>query len=96
MVLRVFKVNVVEELRDEFEEKFRTAALGVVDNHEGMLSAEIGKSIDDGDTEYLMISVWKDLESIKVFGGDSWKKAIIPEHMLKYMADFSLKHYGEF
>ncbi|AXT19709.1 antibiotic biosynthesis monooxygenase [Flavobacteriaceae bacterium AU392] len=96
MVIRVFKVNVVEELRDEFEEKFRDAALGVVDNHEGMLSAEVGKSINDEDTEYLMFSVWKDLDSIKAFGGDGWKKAIIPEHMLKYMADFSLKHYGEF
>lgn len=96
MVIRVFKVNVIEELRDEFEKKFRTAALGVVDNHEGMISAELGKSITDGDTEYLMFSVWKDLESIKTFGGDSWQKAIIPEQMLKYMDSFSLKHYEGF
>ena len=96
MILRVFKVNVIEELREEFEDKFRTAALGVVDNHEGMLSAEVGKSLTDGDTEYFMISVWKDLESIKRFGGDTWEEAIIPEHMLKYMANYSLKHYGDF
>lgn len=96
MVLRVFKVNVVEALRDEFEEKFRTAALGVVEHHEGMLSAEVGKSITEDDTEYLMVSVWKDLESIKRFGGDNWEEAIIPEHMLKYMANFSLKHYSDF
>lgn len=96
MIIRVFKVNVVEELRDEFEEKFRDVALGVVDHHEGMLSAEVGKSLNDGDTEYLMFSVWKDLNAVKKFGGASWKEAIIPEHMLKYMANFELKHYGEF
>jgi len=96
MIIRVFKVNVVEALRSEFEEKFRDVALGVVDNHEGMISAEVGKSIADGDTEYLMFSVWKDLDSVKHFGGDDWQKAIIPEHMLKYMASFELKHYSEF
>lgn len=52
IVLRIFKVNVIEELRQEFEEEFRTAALGVVANHEGMLSTEIGESITNGDTEY--------------------------------------------
>lgn len=96
MLLRVFKIEIVSEFRNEFEEKFKVIALGLVDGKKGLLSAEIGKSVDTDDNEYLMISIWKDLEALREFTGDDWKEAIIPEEMVKYVFSFSLKHYESF
>lgn len=96
MLLRIFKIEIVPEFKNEFEEKFKVIALGLVDGKEGLLAAEIGKSVDESDNEYIMISIWKDLKALKEFTGDSWKEAVIPEEMQKYTASFTLKHYQEF
>jgi len=96
MLLRVFTIQIVPEFRNEFEEKFKVIALGLVDGKKGLLSAEIGKSVSTNDDEYLMISLWNDLEALQEFTGDDWKEAVIPEEMIKYVVSFSLKHYESF
>jgi len=95
-MLRIFKVDVVPELQEEFEDNFKVISLGLVNSEEGLLFAEIGKSTTKNDTAYIMISAWETLDALKAFTGPQWEEAVIPETMQKYVVSFKLEHYSDF
>lgn len=59
-----YKVKKGHEL--EFESKFKEVLNYLKNNAEGFIDAKLYKSVEDP-SEYLIYSVWKDLESFKKF-----------------------------
>jgi len=39
----------------------------------------VGKSRDPSSTEYLYVTVWEDVESIRAFAGERWQEAVITQ-----------------
>ena len=53
----------------------------------------MGKPRDPSSTEFLYVTVWNDVESIRSFAGERWQGAVITpgeEHLLK---DTWISHY---
>jgi hypothetical protein len=53
----------------------------------------VGRPRDPSSTEYLYVTVWDDVESIRAFAGERWQEAVITpdeEHLLK---DTWIGHY---
>ena len=53
----------------------------------------MGRPRDPSSTEYVYVTVWEDVESIRAFAGERWQQAVITpdeEHLLK---DTSIGHY---
>jgi heme-degrading monooxygenase HmoA len=56
-------------------------------------SLHVGRPRDSSSREYLFITVWEDVESIRAFAGERWQEAVIApdeEHLLK---DTWIQHY---
>jgi hypothetical protein len=55
--------------------------------------ADVRGTGDSSSTEFLYVTVWNDVESIRAFAGERWQKAVITpdeEHLLK---DTWIEHY---
>ena len=93
MIVRVFRVQIEPELREEFEGKFKTASVQSIDGQAGFISAEIGFPTEQAPNEYLMISRWKDRSYLIDFLGENWGEAHIPDEMKKFLVKCWLHHY---
>ena len=92
-ITRIFRVRVVPELRQEFEEKFSTISVNAVCEASGSLGASIYKPTNWAPYEYAMISQWKNEAALKAFAGKKWSEAVIPSGMEEFIVESWVHHY---
>ena len=60
---------------------------------QGLIAQHVGRPRDPSSTEYLYVTVWEDVDSIRAFAGERWQEAVIApdeEHLLE---DTWIGHY---
>ena len=65
----------------------------LVSQQSGLIAQHVGRPRDPSSTEYLYVTVWEDVDSIRAFAGERWQEAVIApdeEHLLK---DTWIGHY---
>ena len=93
MVIRVFRPTIHPGKEAEFESFLRNTAVPLVSRQSGIVAQHVGKPRDPSSTEYLYVTVWQDVESIRAFAGGRWQEAVIApgeEHLLR---DTWIGHY---
>jgi heme-degrading monooxygenase HmoA len=93
VIIRVFRPTIHPGKEHEFESFLRETAVPLVSRQSGMVAQHVGKPRDPSSTEYLFVTVWEDVESIRAFAGERWQEAVIDpdeEHLLK---DTWIGHY---
>ena len=93
MIIRVFRPTIHPGKEREFEEFLRETAVPLVSQQHGIVAQHVGSPRDPSSTEYLYVTVWEDVESIRMFAGERWEEAVInpdEEHLLK---DTWIAHY---
>ena len=58
----------------------------LVSQQSGLVAQHVGKPRASSSTEYLYVTVWDAVESIRAFAGERWQEAVIApeeEHLLK-------------
>jgi quinol monooxygenase YgiN len=95
-IVRVFRVQVPHDLKDEFEPLFQTQSLALIQNADGILNVTMGKPTQWGPDEYVMISVWKDIDHLIKFAGPMWNMAHIPDGMERFAKNCWVHHYETF
>ena len=96
MITRIFRVRIDPSKRDKFEQKFSTISVSAVESQHGFISVEIGKPTQWTPNEYMMISRWKDEESLRQFVGESWNEAYIPNGMEEFVLECWVNHFRKF
>jgi heme-degrading monooxygenase HmoA len=92
-ITRIFRVRIIPELRQEFEEKFATISVRTVDEALGYLAVSIFKPTKWAANEYAMISSWENEEALKAFAGEQWSNAVIPLGMEKFVVECWVHHF---
>lgn len=92
-ITRIFRVKIVADLREEFEEKFSSISVHTVNTAPGFLSVSILKPTIWAPDEYAMISLWKDEAALESFAGKEWRHPVIPKPMEKYVVACWVHHY---
>ena len=92
MITRLFRVQVYKDHLAEFENDYINISVPLVKAQKGFISVETGRPINNNN-EYLMISHWKDIDSLKSFVGETWEQALIPKGMEKYVQQCWVHHY---
>jgi heme-degrading monooxygenase HmoA len=93
VIIRVFRPTIHPGKETEFESFLRDTAVPLVSRQAGLVAQHVGRSRDPSSTEYLYVTVWEDVESIRAFAGERWEEAVIApdeEHLLK---DTWIGHY---
>lgn len=92
-ITRIFRVRIVPELRQEFEENFSSVSVHVVNEARGFLGVSIHKPTKWAPDEYAMISQWENEAALKAFAGEKWSQAVIPPGMEKFVVECWVHHY---
>jgi len=92
-ITRIFRVRIVADSRQEFEEKFASVSVHAVNEAPGFISVSIFKPTKWAPDEYAMITQWKNEESLKAFAGEEWNQAVIPPGMEKFVVECWVHHY---
>jgi heme-degrading monooxygenase HmoA len=93
VIIRVFRPTIHPGKENEFETFLRDVAVPLVSQQSGLVTQHVGGPRDASSTEYLYVTVWEDVESIRAFAGEQWQEAVITsdeEHLLK---DTWIGHY---
>ncbi|MCW1967657.1 MAG: antibiotic biosynthesis monooxygenase [Anaerolineae bacterium] len=93
MIIRIFKSRVQPGQRERFEQFFRGKAVDNVRAHAGLVSVTAGSPIDGVSDEYVMITVWRDLDALKGFIGDNWNRPFIDPDEADLIADVTVQHF---
>ena len=86
MIIRVFRPTIHPGKEREFESFLLETAVPLVSRQSGLVAQHVGKPRDPSSTEYVFVTVWEDVESIRAFAGERWQEAVIApeeEHLLK-------------
>lgn len=92
-ITRIFRVRIVPELRHEFEEKFSSVSVHVVNEARGFLNVSIHKPTKWAPDDYAMISQWENEAALKAFAGEQWSQAVIPAGMERFVVEYWVHHY---
>jgi heme-degrading monooxygenase HmoA len=93
MIIRVFRPTIHPGKESEFESFLAEVAIPLVSRQSGLVAQQVGKPRDPSSTEYLYVTVWEDVDSIRAFAGERWQEAVITpdeEHLLK---ETWIEHY---
>jgi hypothetical protein len=93
VIIRVFRPTIHLGKQREFASFLRETAVPLVSQQSGLVAQHVGTPRDPSLTEFLYVTVWKDVESIRAFAGERWQEAVIApdeEHLLN---DTWIGHY---
>ena len=93
MIIRVFRPTIHPGKEHEFEAFLQETAVPLVSQQSGIVAQHVGKPRDQGATEYLFVTVWEDVESIRAFAGDRWQEAVITPDEAHLLKDTWIGHY---
>ena len=86
VIVRVFRPKIHPGKEAEFEAFLRDVAIPLVSRQSGLVAQHVGRPRDGSSTEFVYVTVWEDVESIRAFAGDHWQEAVITpdeEHLLQ-------------
>jgi heme-degrading monooxygenase HmoA len=93
VIIHVFRATIHPGKESEFESFLRDTSIPIVSQQKGLVAQHVGKPQDSSSTEFLYVTVWEEVDSIKAFAGDRWQEAVTSpdeEHLLK---DTWIRHY---
>ena len=67
MIIRVFRARIYPNKVEQFERFFLHKALPMVKAQSGLVSATVGKPLEPTPNEFLMITVWQDINALMKF-----------------------------
>ncbi|MFY0592978.1 hypothetical protein [Roseivirga sp.] len=95
MVSRQWKCILKENEYDRYIDFLQNKVLNKAQELPGFIKSEVQKRNTDQGLECLVITVWKDHQSIEAFAGKDINKAMVPEEAQKMMLSFDqiVLHY---
>jgi heme-degrading monooxygenase HmoA len=93
VIIRVFRPTIHPGKEHEFEAFLQQTAVPLVSQQSGIVAQHVGKPRSPDTTEYLFVTVWEDVESIRAFAGDHWQEAVITPDEAHLLKDTWIGHY---
>ncbi len=93
MIIRVFTPTIHPGKSTEFESFVRDTAQPLVAKQSGLIAQHAGKSRAPASTEYVYVTVWEDVESIRAFAGERWQEAVITPEEEHILQRTRIEHY---
>jgi heme-degrading monooxygenase HmoA len=88
MILRHWKGIARVEEADNYIRYLETETFPQISTIQGFIEAKILKRIVEQGVEFLIISTWETIESIKQFAGDVAHTAVVPPNVQVMMVEF--------
>jgi transposase/quinol monooxygenase YgiN len=95
MIIRVFRAQLKPGRRSAFTRLTETISFPLMREQPGMLAVSIAPSTLKRQDEFVLVSVWRDLECLRTFAGERWQEATILPGEADLLIAARVEHYNE-
>lgn len=92
MIVRVFRAVPRPGKASAVEQEACDVSIPLVQSQDGLIAFYAGRSFDEPD-EFVMITVWRDIDALCRFAGDDWQNPVIPNGAAELLSSTSVQHY---
>lgn len=96
MIIRVFRARIREGCVPKFKAMVREQSIPWLERTSGMLGYFAGAPLDDNSREFVMVTLWRDMEALKSFVGESWQTPVVTEDEAPLVEEMFAHHYTRF
>ncbi len=93
-IMRVFEVRAKPGHAEELENKLASTSVSVVQGKPGNLGYFFGKKSSSDDHDFVFVSIWDSLESVKSNFGEEWESSFLPPGYAEIISECSIKHFN--
>jgi len=94
MIIRVARAKVCAGKSGEFRDRVEQVWVSWLESQKGMLGCYPG--IDPHVDEFVMVSLWADIDSLKRIGDKYWNRAMVQADELDLLEAVDVHHYEAF
>jgi transposase/quinol monooxygenase YgiN len=95
VILRVFQARLKPGRRAAYEQLCRATTFPMMRAAPGCLAVQIAASTARRPEELVIVSVWKDLASVRAFVGERWEEVLILPGEAELMEEARVQHFDE-
>jgi transposase/quinol monooxygenase YgiN len=95
MIIRVFSARLKPGAREAYEDLCLRVSVPLMSAQSGFLTWRMGEERPDRPDDFVFISLWRDLESLKAFTGEEWEAASIVPGEADLLERVAVQHYDE-
>jgi quinol monooxygenase YgiN len=96
MTLRIFRVKVRQGRAAEFKRMVQEQSIPWLERSDGMLGYFAGEPHDDSSHEFVMVTLWRDVDALKEFAGNAWQTPVVTDDEAPLVEVMSADHYLRF
>lgn len=95
MILREWRGRTEQSRTAEYPKHFRETVVPELRRLDGFVSAQLAKREFDGRLEFVVLTRWQSMDSIKAFAGVDVGKAVVEPGAVAALTDFdtTVRHY---
>lgn len=93
VIVRVFRGRVRPGMGSAFERFVHQRAIPQLRSQPGMLSVHLGRPTPASPEEYMVITVWRDVDALRGFAGESWDRVVMGRDEARLLTDAWVHHY---
>ena len=93
MIVRIFRAKIREDKVAEFKRMVQEQSIPWLEKSDGMLGYYPGEPFGENSREFVMVTLWRDLESLQTFAGDDWATPVVTDDESPLVEAMFADHY---
>jgi len=96
VVIRVFRASIREGREADFRRMVQEQSIPWLEGSDGMLGYIAGEPLPDSPSEFLMVTLWRDMDALRAFAGESWETPVVTPDEEPLVEAMFADHYVRF
>ena len=96
MIVRVFRAKIREGRVADFKRMVQEQSIPWLERTDGMLGYFPGEPMDEASREFVMVTLWRDVEALKDFASETWQTPVVTEDEAALVEEMFAHHYVRF
>jgi quinol monooxygenase YgiN len=96
MIIRVFRARIRKGRLEDFKRMVQEQSIPWLESAEGMLGYFPGQALGDDTRDFVMITLWRDLDAVQAFAGKDWYNPVVTEDEAPLVEAMFADHYDRF
>jgi heme-degrading monooxygenase HmoA len=96
VIIRIFRAKIRKGRVSDFKEMVQNQSIPWLESSEGMLGYFAGEPFNEPAREFVMVTMWRDLESLQAFVGVDWDDPVVTEDEKPLVESMYADHYFRF
>ena len=96
MIIRVFRAKIRPGNLVEFKQMAQEQSIPWLTSSEGMLGYFAGEPHGADENEFVMVTLWRDVEALQSFAGENWQTPVVTPDEAPLVENMMAHHYQRF